>query len=419
VSATQKESFSNMTRKLLFLCVYFYCFAANAAFCQQAIDFSTALDVAKKNNPDWRAAEQEVEIARGKLTTARLISAFNPVLEGEGGPRTMPGAGTHTDYGAGLSVELEVAGQRGLRIAEAQRNLQRAEATHKDFSRTFTAKLARAFYQALFARERLTLLRRVEELNRRLVEVTQIRFQAGDVSGLETNVAAVRYGRVRKETLDGQRELTQALLELRRLAGLEELITPAGELPVVYSPPSPAELLARARANRADLSAKLRELERAEAEIALRKREIFPNPSAGISFRREGTGDRIVMGSLAIPLPIFNRRQGELEGLEARRIQARAELLGLEKEIRKEVDQVLNQWAIASESFQLFQREIIERTEENFKLLEAAYRERKIDFPQVLIMENDLIAANLSYLDTSLALREAAIKLQEVTGEVQ
>jgi outer membrane protein, heavy metal efflux system len=418
VSATQKESFSNMTRKLLFFCVYFYWFAANAAFCQQAIDFSTALEVAQKNNPDWRAAEQEVEIARGKLTTARIIP-FNPVLEGEGGPRTIPGGGTHTDYGAGLSLELEVAGQRGLRIAEAERNVQRAEASYRDFARTFTAKLARVFYQALFVRERLTLLRSVEELNRRLVEVTQVRFQAGDVSGLETNVAAVRYGRVRKETLDGQRELTQALLELRRLAGLEELITPAGELPVVYSPPSPAELLARARANRPDLSAKLRELERAEAEIALRKREIFPNPSAGISFRREGTGDRIVMGSLAIPLPIFNRRQGELEGLEARRIQARAELLGLEKEIRKEVDQVLNQWAIASESFQLFQREIIERTEENFKLLEAAYRERKIDLSQALIMENDLIAANLSYLDTSLALREAAIKLQEVTGEVQ
>jgi cobalt-zinc-cadmium efflux system outer membrane protein len=293
-----------------------------------------------------------------------------------------------------------------------------AEATYRDFARTFTAKLARAFYQALVARERLTLLRRVEDLNRRLLDVTQIKFKAGDVSGLETNVAAVRYGRARKETLDGQRELTQALLELRRLAGAEELIAPAGELPVVTSPLSAGELLERARVNRPDLAAKLRELERAEAEIALRRREIFPNPSAGISFHREGTGDKIVLGSLAIPLPIFNRRQGELEGLEARRIQARAELLGLEKEIRKEVDQALNQRTVTLESFQLFQREIIERTQENFKLLEAAYRERKIDFAQALIMENDLIAANLSYLDTSLALREAAIRLQEVTGEV-
>ena len=386
---------------------------------QTTIDFSTALELARKNNPDWRAAGQEIEIARGKLTTARLINPFNPVLEGQGGPRTIPGAGTHTDYSAGLSMELEVAGQRGLRFAEAERNLQRAEAIYRDFTRTFTAKLARVFYQALFARERLTLLRRVEELNRRLVEVTQVRFQAGDVSGLETNVAAVRYGRARKETLDGQRELTQTLLELRRLMGVEALISPAGELPVIASPVAPQVLLERAREKRPDLSAKLRELDRAEAEIALRRREIFPNPSVRLSFHREGTGDKLVIGSLAIPLPIFNRRQGELESLEARRVQARAELLALEQEIRKEVDQVLNQWAIASESFQLFQKEIIERTEENFKLLEAAYRERKIDFPQVLIMENDLIAANLSYLDTSLALREATIRLQEVAGEVQ
>jgi outer membrane protein, heavy metal efflux system len=316
-------------------------------------------------------------------------------------------------------MELEVAGQRGLRITEAERNLQIAEATYRDFARGFVTKLARGFYQALAARERLALLRRVEDLNRRLLDVTQIKFRAGDVSGLETNIATVRYGRARKEKLDGQRELTQALLELRRLAGVEELIAPAGELPVVTSPVSAGELLERARVNRPDLAAKLRELDRTEAKIALRKREIFPNPSAGISFHREGTGDKIVLGSLAIPLPIFNRHQGELESLEARKIQARAELLGLEKEIRKEVDQALSQWTVALEAFQLLQREIIERTEENFKLLESAYRERKIDFPQVLIMENDLIAANLSYLDTSLALREAAIRLQEITGEIR
>ena len=68
------------------------------------------------------------------------------------------------------------------------------------------------------------------------------------------------------------------------------------------------------------------------------------------------------------------------ESLEARRVQARAELLALKQEIRKEVDQVLDRWAIASGvSFEGFQKEIIERTEENFKLLEAAYREKKRD----------------------------------------
>jgi len=404
---------------LLFLAVYFYWLVPSCAIGQQSIDFSAALELAKKNNPDWKSAEQEVEIARGKLTTARLISPFNPVLEGQAGPRNIPGEKIGADYGVGVSMELEVAGQRGLRIGEAEKNLQRAEAAYKDFARTFTAKLARAFYQALFARERVSLVRRVESLNQRLHEVTRIKFEAGDVSGLELNVAAVRYGRSRKETLDGERELRRALLELRRLLGVEESIAPVGELPITAPPVSLQQALERARANRPDLAAKSRELERAESEIALRRREIFPNPSVGVFFNREATGDKTVLGGLSIPLPFFNRRQGELESLEARKVQARAELLALEKEIRKEVDQVLNQWATASESFQLFQKEIIERIEENFKLLEAAYRERKIDFPQVIIMENDLITANLAYLDTTLALREAAIKLQEVTGEVK
>jgi hypothetical protein len=49
-------------------------------YAQNAVDFAAALELARKNNPDWRAAEQELEIARGKLTTARLISPFNPTI---------------------------------------------------------------------------------------------------------------------------------------------------------------------------------------------------------------------------------------------------------------------------------------------------------------------------------------------------
>ena len=150
---------------------------------QQSVSFATALELARKNNPDWRAAEQEIQSARGRLTTARLISPFNPAVEAQGGPRRMPGEGTSADVGIGLSMEIEMAGQRGARVTEAQRNLQRAEAGFQDFARTFRAKLARAFFQAVLTRERLALQTRIEKLNRTLVDVTNIKFKAGDVSG--------------------------------------------------------------------------------------------------------------------------------------------------------------------------------------------------------------------------------------------
>jgi len=174
--------------------------------------------------------------------------------------------------------------------------------------------------------------------------------------------------------------------------------------------------LEQALRNRPDLLTKKYELQRAEAEIGLRRREVFPNPSLSVSFNREGSGDRTVLGGISIPLPILNRRQGELQSLGARNVQARAELLALEKEIRKEVDQAISQWEVALRNTDLFKREVIEQTEENFRLLEAAYRERKIDLPQLLIMENDLISANQDYLDVLLELQQAAIALREVTG---
>ena len=388
-------------------------------YAQQSVDFVTALELARRNNPDWRAAEQELEIGRGRLTTARLLSPFNPVVEGQGGPRRMPGEGAGADYGVAVSMELEVAGQRGLRIAEAERNLQRAEAGFQDFARTFRGRLARAFYQAVAARERLALQGRIEELNRNLLDVTKVKFDAGDVSAIEVNVAVVRYGQTRKETFDAEENVTQALLELRRLIGLQESFNPEGKLEPAVAPPTAAAVLEQALASRPDLLARRYELQRAESELALVRRQNFPNPTVGLFFYREASGDKTVLGGISIPFPVFNRRQGELASLDARRLQIRSELTALEKEIRKEVDQAVSRWQTAQRNIKLYQHDILEQTEENFRLLEAAYRQRAIDLPRILIMGTDLVTARRSYLDALLSLREATISLEEISGEVR
>ncbi len=386
---------------------------------QQSVDVATALELARKNNPDWRAAAQELEIARGKLTTARLISPFNPVIEGQAGPRRVPAERTGTDYGVGLSMELEVAGQRGLRIGEAERNLQKAEAGFQDFARTFRGRLARAFFQAVAARERLALQRSIEELNRNLLDVTKVKFDAGDVSALEVNVAVVRYGQTRKETFDAEENVTQSFLELRRLIGLNDNFVPEGQLDSALTLPIAAVVLERALARRPDLLARRYELQRAEAELTLVKRENIPNPTVGLSFIREGTGEKAILGGISIPFPVFNRRQGVIASLDARRLQIRSELAALEKEIRKEVDQAINRWQTAQRKIELYERDILEQTEENFRLLETAYRERAIDLPRILIMGTDLVTVRRSYLDALLSLREATISLEEISGEVR
>ena len=154
----------------------------------------------------------------GQINTARLISPFNPIIEGQadhGGCRAKEPART---MGWVFPWRLKSLGR------EDSESVKRTETSKgprpiAGFCPYLRGRLARAFYQPVPALERLALQRRTEELNRNLLDVTKVKFDAGDVSALEVNVAVVRYGQTRKETFDAEENVTQALLELRRLIG--------------------------------------------------------------------------------------------------------------------------------------------------------------------------------------------------------
>ena len=114
--------------------------------CWRIVSLSCCLRDRTRNNPwilpqrwNWRAKTIPTGSRRagsedrsGQINHGSLNQSFQSGLEGQAGPPDIPGEQTGTDYGVGLSMELEVAGQRGLRIGEAERNLQRAEAGFQD-----------------------------------------------------------------------------------------------------------------------------------------------------------------------------------------------------------------------------------------------------------------------------------------------
>lgn len=281
-----------------------------------------ALEIARQKNADIIAARQELEVARGHLVKARYLNPMNPEVSGEANHRQFGGGGGATDYGVALSQEVEVAGQRARRIAEAERNAERVEAAVRDRERLLDVEVKQAFFDGLATSQRLTLLRTVEDLNRRVRDASAARGRAGEAPPMEANLAEIRYGQSRKETIAAEATRTAALLELRRLLGLapERAIEPSGDL----RPPAPAVDLAaaldRALAQRPDLRAAVAEVQRAEAETALTRRLRIPNPTIEGFYHtdtNEGPSgaDTIAGAGLRIPLPVFDRKQGELISL--------------------------------------------------------------------------------------------------------
>ncbi len=403
----------------LFCSVLPYPVKANASLTvEQAVQ--TALEV----NPDLLAARQELEVARGRKVNAFLFNRFNPSIRGRVWNRKNPGSGNETDSQVLLQQEVEVAGQRGLRREEAVRNMSRVTAQIRDRERLIIGQVKRAFFQALTLQKALTLREEIETLNRRIRDASQARFQAGVIPIMEYNLAAIRYGQARKETFAAEASFQNSLVNLRRLLGWEpdRSIELNGQLRTAPKSLPLPDLLQRAQIQRPDLVAAKREVVRAKAAMDLTRRLIVPNPTLQGIYWTETEGpqgvSKLVGGGISIPLPVFDRKQGELvtQGGELNR--GRHQIVAVTRNIEQEVKTAFQAYEAARQSVEVFEEEVLERIDENFRFIEDAYREGKIGLLQLIVVQDDLILAQLSYVSSLGQFREAEVNLAQAVGEL-
>ncbi len=387
----------------------------------EPLTLDRAIELTREHNPELLAARQNLDIARGHLVKAEYLSQFNPEITGEAGRRSLGAGGAGPDYGMALSQEVEVAGQRGKRIDEARANLERVEQLVRDRTRLIEAEVKRTFFAALARRQRRELLHRVEVLNQHVRDASQARVKAGESPAMEANLAEIRFGQSRKQTLVAEKDYSAALLDLKRLLNVppEEVLDPSGELRTSPATYVLQTLIDRAREVRPDILAGQREVGRLDAETALTRRLIVPNPTLE-AFYREEAGlegeEHIAGGGIRIPLPLFDRRQGELVALAGRRRQAQFEANAVVRTVEQEVADAFQAYVAAQREVEIFEKDILGRAEENSRFIETAYQAGKIDFFQFVVVQNDLVSAQLSYLDSLAAFRDAEVNLEQAVG---
>jgi cobalt-zinc-cadmium efflux system outer membrane protein len=389
----------------------------------EPLTLEQAFEIAYQNNPELLAAQQNLEIARGRLVKGRYLNQFNPALRGRGFNRDFAQGGSGGQYQLYLSQEVEIAGQRGLRIEEAQRNLKKVEAIVQDQERILRGAVRRAFYTALFAGERYTLLQKVEELTRRVRDAASARFRAGVAPIMEANLAEIRYGQSRKETLEAEAIAQSARVTLQRVLGVpqDQSIQLAGELKGVPQNFETSDLLGLALKQRPDLAATTREIERIKAEKVLTNRLIIPNPTFEAIYQTErenvfGGADTMMGGGLRIPLPVFDRKQAELVTLAGQENKEWHLLQGTQRSIEQEVAKAFQDYQATRRSMEVFEADVLEKVEENFQFIEIAYREGKIGLLQLIVVQDHLIKAQLSYVGSLGQFRMAEANLEQALG---
>lgn len=382
------------------------------------LTFAEARRLALSQNPEFLAERQGIAIARGQLRQARL-PAFNPELD-VGLPGLATGRGA-AEYQLSLMQEVEVGGQRGLRVRAGRLGVRRAELTVRDAARLAVADVTTAYFASVAARRRLTLAEEILALNERLMSAVRIQLAEGEVSAMEGNLAEIELGRARAGVLAARREVASADLELGRAAGLAPTVglRVTDDLPAAPAPDElrPDSLLAAALAARPDLAARAAAAQEFQALGELARRQNVPNLRVGALAEREADGRDPRFGvGVGVSLPILNRNQGTNAERRAQAEQAALQGRAVELRVRTQVEDAYRAYVAASQEAAVYESTILQPARSNRALLETAYRAGKIGLATLLLVRDQLLEAELGYWDSWLAQRRALVALEAATA---
>jgi cobalt-zinc-cadmium efflux system outer membrane protein len=188
-------------------------------------------------------------------------------------------------------------------------------------------------------------------------------------------------------------------------------------------PPVPGtleQLLADARRSRPDLRVAEANIESARAARALVEAEQFvPSVTLSASYGDKLDFDgrtKVALFGVSIPLPFWNRRDGDLQAAQAEVARQEAERERVLARMDKEIVTAFRQFAAALQVVEEYVRQIIPAQEQNVQLIDQGYRAGQLRLTDALLAQRDFIEVRTAYLDAIASHNAAQIELQRVAA---
>ena len=294
-----------------------------------------ALQTFREHGFDLLIADAQVAAAQADASTAAAVA----------NPQVSATAGRSFDYDPALcrgcsatawSIAITdpsalsdlLSGKRGLRGEIARAAVAAARHSRDEALRALSLQVRQAMLDGALAQSQRDLAGEIAESSERTRALDERRYRAGAISEAElarADVAALQA--LQAAEVAGQ-AMRAAHRQIAFLLGSRQpdddfLVEPGLlERPLPPTPPEEAVLMRRALENRPDLRAASAQRARAEAAVALAKRQRIPDVALSAQYQQEGSGQSalqpptVTLG-VQLPLPIFYRQQGEIARAEA------------------------------------------------------------------------------------------------------
>jgi len=338
-------------RRIQFLLLFLFATSASNIFAQNDtlhLDLIQAEKLFLKNNYELLLRNYEIESARAEIITAKLFD--NPQLEYENlfynheTKKFLQTSYESGQYAASISQLFKLAGKRNKNIKLAQTGVKLAELEYFDLMRTLKFELQNTFYKSYFVSQSLKVYENQIASTDQLLKAYNIQLKVGNIALKDViRIKSLLIG-LKAERTELLNELEDNFKGLRLMCGLQPatpitlMLQAVNHNQSLITHISYNNLLDSARNNRSDLKLAKTDLLYNEANLKLQKAMAIPDIELSLSYDLKGNYPEKYTGlGLKIPIPLFNRNQGEIKkakiGIDAANTSIKRQELILENEV--------------------------------------------------------------------------------------
>lgn len=311
----------------LFFCLALLGFAENVA-AQSADTLQLTLPQAEKlfvqSNYQLIAQNYQTDQAKAEIITAKLFD--NPTLSVEtqlynqDTKRFFETSRTNGEYQGSISQMVKLAGKRNKNIQVAKVGVQLAEYQYFDLMRTLRYNLRSNFYKTYFAQQSAKLYQQQINSLQKLLSASEEQLKSGniamkDIIRIKSLVYSLQteYNNLENSIEDMETDL-KLMTNIKPDSNIQLVMDPAEEQNYQLDKAVYTSLLDSARNNRADLKLTQTGITYAEKSLMVQKANAVPDVQFSVTYDLQGSYPRNYSGlGLSIPLPLFNRNQGEIK----------------------------------------------------------------------------------------------------------
>jgi cobalt-zinc-cadmium efflux system outer membrane protein len=303
--------------------------------------------------------------------------------------------------GAFFGQEIITSGKRRLGMAVAGHEVEQARHGWEMQQRRVLNDVRAGYYEVLLAQRMIDVNQQLVHTGDEGLQVTQQLLDAMEVSRADMLQARIEAESARLKLREAETRQQAAWRRLAAVLGRPDMDPAplAGEVDQNLPDLNWDDTLARLLAQSPELAKARAGVERAKCELARQCAERVPNFEVGGAVKYD-TGSQFAVADVevGVPLPLFNRNQGNIVRAQAELVAAENEVRRAELELRDRLAAAFEQYTNARRQVQTYTETLLPNARESLDLVTQGYRAGEFGYLTLLTAQRTYFDASLSYL---------------------